>query len=77
MRLPHSLNVALVLADLLTRKSKPPAPAEPSETRVRVRANRNDPCPCGSGMKFKKCCKNVREFVPAPTPETGTPPEGQ
>lgn len=23
-------------------------------------SERNDPCPCGSGLKFKKCCINLK-----------------
>jgi uncharacterized protein YecA (UPF0149 family) len=23
----------------------------------KLRIGRNDPCPCGSGVKFKKCCR--------------------
>lgn len=27
----------------------------------------NEPCPCESGLKYKKCCKNVREGIEPPT----------
>jgi len=26
---------------------------------------RNDPCPCGSGLKFKKCCIDKPQTMPA------------
>ena len=27
------------------------------------RIGRNEPCPCGSGLKFKKCCRNKAELI--------------
>jgi len=30
-----------------------------------MKIGRNEPCPCGSGIKFKKCCKDVSKFQPA------------
>ena len=33
-----------------------------------MKIGRNEPCPCGSGIKFKKCCKDPAKFKPA-TPE--------
>lgn len=34
-----------------------------SWNRLARRTGRNEPCPCGSGLKFKKCC---REFLQLP-----------
>ena len=28
--------------------------------QVQKKPNNNEPCPCGSGMKYKKCCKNLK-----------------
>eukprot|EP00760_Papus_ankaliazontas_P011886 PhM_4_TR15095/c0_g1_i1/m.71828 len=27
------------------------------------RVGRNDVCPCGSGLKFKNCCQDVRDYA--------------
>ncbi|AGA30143.1 SEC-C motif domain protein [Singulisphaera acidiphila DSM 18658] len=29
---------------------------------LQERLGRNDPCPCGSGLLFKKCCRNTGWF---------------
>jgi SWIM/SEC-C metal-binding protein len=33
--------------------------------RALPKVGRNDPCPCGSGKKFKKCCVDQPERLPA------------
>ena len=30
-------------------------------------AGRNDPCPCGSGLKYKKCCGPLEDFLSNPS----------
>ena len=39
------------------------AAREPARALPKV--GRNDPCPCGSGKKFKKCCVDQTERLPA------------
>jgi SWIM/SEC-C metal-binding protein len=36
---------------------------EPARTLPKV--GRNDPCPCGRGKKFKKCCVDQPQRLPA------------
>jgi len=36
---------------------------EPARPQPKV--GRNDPCPCGSGKKFKKCCVDQAQRLPA------------
>ncbi len=32
------------------------------EKELFEKLGRNDPCPCGSGLLFKKCCRNTGRF---------------
>ena len=36
------------------------APKKPETVHKEKEPGNNDPCPCGSGLKYKKCCKNKK-----------------
>jgi hypothetical protein len=46
-----------------------PLPGNGYRPRPIARPERNDPCPCGSGLKYKKCCSQWADAVPAFDPE--------
>lgn len=52
----------LEAARLRAAERREGATAEPERqprplTPLRPAAGRNEPCPCGSGVKYKRCCK--------------------
>ncbi|MCL2617988.1 MAG: DnaJ domain-containing protein [Defluviitaleaceae bacterium] len=56
----YSIHRKLLSAEKLSPNNTGDELAEPPTTFVREapKIGRNDPCPCGSGMKYKKCCRN-------------------
>ncbi|MFL6193588.1 MAG: SEC-C metal-binding domain-containing protein, partial [Thermoanaerobaculia bacterium] len=47
-----------------------PLPGNGFRPRPFPRPERNEPCPCGSGLKYKKCCAEWVDAVPALDPES-------
>ncbi len=61
--LPHvvlAFNAASVELDPIFADGGVGGPEEPY-VRTTPKVGRNDPCPCGSGMKYKKCCRDRLE----------------
>ena len=58
--IPRAILILRKLARMRSARS-PDVSAPPAPAKV----GRNDSCPCGSGVKYKRCCANLRPNSPS------------